>query len=184
MIIFYDQDDILNLISKAAILQYNIDFNENYDWKQNSLYWWADVPRFNKQYFVDLLNTKGFFYNIEPQEEGLYYMKKLIDEGNDVRVLTHPQWNNFCTGEKIDWFKKYAPFFDITKLGLMKDKWLMAGPDRILYDDNTGNLKEWKNYGGISIALDYKFNKDWNGLRVKSHKEFYELIQQLKQKSD
>lgn len=179
MIIFYDQDDVLNFLSKAAIAKYNKDFNDNFDWRENKSYWWQDVAHFSDEYFINMLNTPGFFIDIEPQEDGLYYMKNLIDEGFDVRVITRPQYNSTCPGEKIDWFKKHAPFFDVSKVCLTKDKWLLAGPDRILFDDATHNLEEWHKCGGIGIALDYKQNRNWEGPRVKTHKEFYELIHTL-----
>lgn len=179
MIIFYDQDDVLNLLSKAAIDKYNRDFNDNFNWKENTSYWWEDVKHFNYDYFKNMLNTKGFFYDIEPQEDGIFYMEKLIKEGYDVRILTHPQWNGCCAVEKIGWTRKHIPSFDLSKMCMITDKWLLAGPDRILYDDATHNLVEWHKHGGISIALDYKQNQDWDGPRVKSHKDFYELVHAL-----
>lgn len=172
-------DEVLNLMSKSAVDHYNRDFNDNFDWKKNTSWWWEDAPKGNREYFEKLLNSPGFFLNAEPQQDGIVYMKKLTEEGYDTRILTHPQWNGICIQEKEEWIKKYLPFFNVEKTAMVKDKWLLAGPNRILLDDNIENLTKWRDYGGVAIAFEHPFNVQWDGLKVSSHKEFYYLIKEL-----
>ena len=180
MIIFYDMDEVLNFMSKLAIEHYNKDFNDNFDWRNNSSWWWDDAPKANREYFIKLTNKPGFYYTAELQKDGAIFMEKLIKEGFDVRILTYPQWNGTCAQEKEMWTKHNLPFFDMEKMTMCKDKWLLAGPDRVLLDDNVKNLMEWENHGGIAVAYDHAFNKEWQGARVKNHEEFYNFIKNLK----
>lgn len=179
IVIFYDMDEVLNYFSKSIIDRYNKDFDDNYDWTKNTCYWWEDAPKANKEYFVNLLNSEGIFLSLEPRKDGIYYMRKLIEEGYDVRILTYPVWNEHCAKEKILWLKKYIPAFDIEKLCMTKDKYLLSGPNRILLDDNVDNLILWQEYGGIAIRFKVPFPQEWNGLTVSSHKEFYDYIHSL-----
>lgn len=178
-IIFYDMDEVLNLMSKKAIDEYNKEFDDNYDWKNNKSWAWEDAPKGNAQFFMDKMNSPGFFYETEPQYDAIFYMERLIKEGYDVRILTRPIWNGLCTIEKEEWIKKYLPFFDIEKTNYCKDKWLMAKKKRILLDDNVTNLEMWEKHGGISIAYTHNFNLEWQGKRVDSHEDFYKTVKKI-----
>lgn len=181
MIIFYDMDEVLNWMSSHAIECYNRDYDDDFDWRMNTSWWWDDAPKADRAYFENLMNSPGFFIDTDPQWHGVHYMKRLIDEGYDVRIITYPVWNGICAKEKEEWTKKHLPFFDINRLYMAKDKWLMAAPDRILLDDNIENLKKWEEHGGISVAYSHTFNSSWKGLRVDTHEEFYKMIKTMTQ---
>jgi 5'(3')-deoxyribonucleotidase len=172
-------DEVLNLMSKHAIDHYNRDFDDDFDWKDNKSWWWDDAPKADRRYFEELMNSEGFFYDTEPQEDGIYYMQKLIGEGHDVKILTFPLWNGICAKEKEQWIRKHIPKFNIENTFMVKEKWLLAGPGMVLLDDNMDNLIKWSEYGGIAVAYNHTFNQEWDGLRVYSHKEFYDLVKEL-----
>lgn len=179
MIIFYDMDEVLNLMSKHAIDHYNRDYGDSYDWRRNTSWWWDDAPKADRAYFENLMNSPGFFIDTEPQLDGVECMKKLIEEGYDVKIATYPVWNGLCALEKEMWTKRHLPFFDINNLYMMKEKWLLARPDRVLLDDNMENLIKWEEHGGIAVAFDHTFNQEWKGRRVRNHGEFYNLIKTM-----
>lgn len=180
IIIFYDLDEVLNWFSKGVIDIYNKESDDDYDWKDNKSWWWDDAPYGFRNYFEDMLERPGIFYNMEPQLEGIKFMEKLIAEGYDIRIVTAPKWNRNCMVEKLMWIYNHLPFIDPDKqLIYTVDKSLLAGPNRILFDDNSTNLTDWAKAGGIPIALERKFNEEFEGLKVSTHEEFYFLVKQL-----
>lgn len=47
-----------------------------------------------------------------------------------------------------------------------------------LLDDFTDNLQEFADSGRLAVCLDQPWNQQWQGLRVKTVDEFFQLIQQ------
>lgn len=174
--IFYDQDEVLNFFSEYAVAQYNKDFDDDFDWRDNRSWWWDDAPKGNREYFENLMHSEDFFYKIRPNEEGIFYMNKLMEEGYEVYLITYPVWHTLCAVEKVRWMDKHVPRFNKDNLIMTKQKHLFAGKNRILLDDNMEFLTKWRMAGGISIAYSHPFNEEWVGHKVSRHKEFYEMI--------
>lgn len=175
-ILFYDQDEVLNFFSEYAISQYNKDFDDDFDWRDNKSWWWDDAPKGNRDYFEKLMYSKDFFYNIRPNDEGIFYMNKLIDEGYEVYLVTYPVWHTLCAVEKVRWLQDHIPALNPDQIIMTKQKHLLAGKDRILLDDNMAFLTKWQAAGGTSVAYAHPFNKPWTNARVHSHEEFYKYV--------
>ncbi len=138
---------------------------------------WSDTIG-NEDYFSDLLQQENMFLNPELTPGAAEYMERLIGDGFNIKILTSPQWNPYCTNEKMAWIRKHLPFFDLGNLMLSNQKWPMACKNRILLDDNTGHLREWYKYGGFPVAYAHNWNEGFP-IRVDSHEEFYHLVHDL-----
>lgn len=129
--ITYDDIKKLNIDSKNLDNQEKIrEYYSNIDWYK-------------------LLNERASIIN-----DGMECLKK-INESNrfNVSILTHINSLNEAV-EKVKYIRKY--FDDITVIpvpkSISKTK-MVHTKGAILIDDFSGNLKEWKNEGGIGIKF-------------------------------
>jgi 5'(3')-deoxyribonucleotidase len=151
--LFFDMDGVLYPLDKVVIDQYNIDFNENYNWKDNTKFNWQDTKG-PVEYFENLLTKPGTFLKGVPTEETVFYLNKLHEEGYKIRILTFPLWNNNCPADKIAYLKLHFPWINVDKDVIMTgDKGICALPNRILIDDNPENIVSWTEAGGIAIPF-------------------------------
>lgn len=178
--IWLDMDEVLVNLSEHIIDIYNREFNDNFDYRKNTDWWWGSVKKADRQYFIDLLHREGVFFNSKPMDGSIDFVNKLLNEKYKVYIITYPQFTSqYCCQEKINWIRKYLPKFDISNLIMCQDKSLLAKPNRILLDDAMQNLEEWHENNGISVCFDHIWNSDWNGLKVCDFKEFYSLIREI-----
>lgn len=179
--VWLDMDETIVNLSKAVVERYNRDFNDNFDYRMNTEYYWGDCSKAPKLYFENLLQQPLIFYEAEPMIDSIKYINELISEGFEVNIVTLPQFNSqYSMNEKISFLKKWVPKINISKqVYFCGDKSKLAAPGRILIDDNINHLKAWRNNGGLAIAYDQYWNRDWHGERVHNHKELYDLIHEL-----
>jgi 5'(3')-deoxyribonucleotidase len=184
MTIFFDMDDVGNELNRFLCERYNEDFNDNFDWRKSRDFFISKNPEIkaDADYFSKLLHEEGAFFNLKPSPGYPEIMKKLIDEGYKVRILTYPQWDSpYCLNEKVKWIQTYLPFFDLNHIFMAKNKGEVSKPGRILLDDSPHNLKAWEKEGGIGVAYaKINYAKKWDGLKVENFDEFYKLVHELK----
>ena len=66
-------------------------------------------------------------------------------------MLSAPSWDPSSKIGKREWVKEnLTPNTDVILVN-KKDKQLYAGENKILIDDRTDNISDWKNAGGIGI---------------------------------
>lgn len=177
--IFVDLDEVTANLSKAIRERVNKDFNKNYPKGFNQNYWWSDY-QIEKKYFEDLLNEEGLFLNLEPVDGAIDIITKLHEDGFDIHILTCPQINKICFYEKVLWVKKYLPFINIeTNFHTTGNKGLFAKEGRILIDDSMHNLNSFQENGGIAVAFNHGWNRNFKGHRVHNWNQFYNLIHLL-----
>lgn len=179
--LWFDMDEVLVAFSKYVINYYNLDMNDNFDYRKNNSYWWNDCKKVEQSYFENLLNQQGTFINPEPEENAIETITKLHNEGFEIHIITMPQYSNHCVVEKIQWIKKYLPFINVnTNVHFTGNKGVIAKPNRILLDDAYHNLFSWHYNNGVAIAFkDFGWNKDWKGMRVNCFDGFYDLVHRL-----
>lgn len=79
-----------------------------------------------------------------------------------ARFCTSPSALPECGGAKARWLRER--FGDITDASersvlVMHDKWLCAGPRRLLVDDHAWNVEQWRLCGGRAVL----WPAPWNG---------------------
>ena len=178
--LYFDMDGVLYPLNETMINRYNKDYNDDFDWRNNTKFNWQDTNG-SDEYFENILNSKGAFINGKPNEEVVYYVNKLIDEGFKVKIITFPLWNQNCIYEKIQFLKKYFPKLNVdTDFVATGSKWLCAKENRILIDDNIENIVAWKQHNGITIPFeDRAYLYDGKLHKFNSIKQVYKTIHLL-----
>jgi len=78
------------------------------------------------------------------------WAKKLVEEMEKlgtVYILTSPGSCVSAPSGKMEWIEKHFPDL-LTKLIIVKDKWLCAGKNRILIDDSEKKIEDFREHGG------------------------------------
>lgn len=157
LIIFWDMDGVLADWQKAACKTMNADYdkviaNWNNEWDLASQlgvskgYMWSKIDAIH-----------DWWEHIEPYpwlDELLKIAKK-----NESYILSAPHITRSCAAGKIAWISKHTKFGG--RVILTKHKYLCAGPDRILIDDNDKKCAEFEKAGGNVIL----FPQVWNANR-------------------
>ena len=155
------------------------------------------------RYFVDMDGTlavypstkeawwevKGIFKFLTPQEKVVKAIKRLIENGQEVFILS--AYNTdfpFALAEKDQWLDEYLPEVDknhriYTKVGESKVASVPGGVKvtDILLDDYNGNLEKWSEAGGVGIKLLNGLNNrnTWDGISVRANGTIKEIVQVL-----
>ncbi len=87
--LYFDMDGVLYPLNEVVIDQYNRDFNDNFDWRNNTKFNWQDTKG-SAEYFVNLLYSEGTFIKGEPYLDILNYINALHNEGYDIKIITVP----------------------------------------------------------------------------------------------
>ena len=183
LMLFIDLDEVTVNLSEKVRERVNEDFDKNYPKGFNQNYWWSDYKCANRGYFENLLNEKDFFLNLEPVEGAIETLNKLNEESFDIHILTCPQINKICFYEKVLWVKKYLPFINIeTNFHTTGNKGVFAKENRILIDDNMLYLNSFQENGGLAVAFNHGWNREFQGHRVHNWNQFYNLVHLLNNK--
>lgn len=120
--------------------------------------------------YQELLRTPGFFRDLPVKDGAAKAIESLNVGGHVVYILSAgAPWNY---SDKAAWVQEHLPLIDPWHIVFTASKGLLAGPDRLLIDDAIHNLEAWERAGGIAIAFDRPWNRDWKGLRIT---EWYQL---------
>lgn len=134
---------------------------------------WKNVE-FNKLY------EEGYYRNLEPNQELLNEVNKLIEQKEDIYILSaYLTESKYAKKEKEEWIKQYLPNLEKEKqifvpYGTNKAKYLKENYSPItkedyLVDDYTKNLNEWESYGGVGVKYLNGINHTkgtWKGILI------------------
>lgn len=123
------------------------------------------------------LMQQGFFLTMNPMERVIQAVRLLIQDGNDVYILSKYMTESFyALSEKNTWLDKYLPECDKEhrifcpynepKFSLVPDG--LRGDD-ILIDDYSPNLFEWEAHGGKALKIMNGLNgtkMTWQGAKI------------------
>lgn len=148
VIIFFDIDGVLGDFDAHAERHGKRAANGKVDYNALDEGWWASMP-----------------VCAHAQD-----VVKAARERALVRFLTAPVADHACFSGKARWVREqFQP--EKGRFGLMdlmicpaKDKALLAGPRRILIDDNADNVAAWNGAGGVGILHEGDFSKTWPAL--------------------
>ena len=177
MVLYIDMDDCIVNLSKAVIDEMNREFNINYDYRDNTSYWWLDTGK-TQEYFEDVLCRKGVFKYAQPIMGAGVNIDWLHQKGINIIFLTTPHYENpHCVNEKVFWLKHQFKWFDPYKhLICTNRKDLVGTKDDILIDDNPNHIKGFK---GVGICYAQKFNEDYKGIRMGDWNKITDYIMKL-----
>ena len=157
----------------------------------------------NKRYFFDMDGTlaqypdlterwwecPGIFKFLAPQDKVIKAVKRLIESGQEVYILSaynkdFPE----TVRDKNFWMDKYLPEIDMdhriyTLVGESKTNYIPGGvkPTDVLIDDYNKNLQQWEEATGISVKLLNGLNSkcSWKGHFVKAYGTIKEIAETL-----
>lgn len=125
------------------------------------------------------LNTEGFFQDLTIIQRANSVLKRLVNNGYDVRILSQPMPRPSSIDEKNYWLDTFFPYIPRYKRIYTFDKWLLAGPGRVLVDDNVSHLTAWSKQEGIAVCFKRGYNKHYQGIGIKQHNEIFQLLEEL-----
>lgn len=155
------------------------------------------------RYFVDMDGTlavypdkeeawwevPGIFKYLTPQDKVIKAVKRLIENGQEVYILSAYNANFPNTkAEKDHWLDKYLPEIDevhriYTVVGQKKTDYVPGGVkiDDVLLDDYNKNLEAWAAVGGTGIKLLNGLNNrnTWDGVSVRANGTIKEIVDVL-----
>ena len=148
------------------------------------------IAKWNNVAFEQLYE-KGYYRNLEPDNDILQEVKMFIETGFDVYILSAylPDVKDEKTGklikksyaldEKKEWVKEYLPElkennaifvpYGTNKAEYLRDNYSPVYKNDYLLDDYTKNLDEWTGYGGTGIKYKNGINGTkgtWKGLVI------------------
>lgn len=82
---------------------------------------------------------------------------KAFGAGN-VWISTSATLQPSCAAGKLKWVDREMPEIGSARTFIGRDKWLLAGPDRVLLDDRDKNCLMFSEAGGLSVLVPRPWN--------------------------
>ncbi|MCL2699455.1 MAG: hypothetical protein FWE68_04005 [Defluviitaleaceae bacterium] len=177
--ILVDLDEVLNNLLDCWVDYLNERHNTNANpqdlkvWNVNALFPALTAEEADRPLYEDAL-----WKRLSPRAGSVEYLKKFIDDGHDVLVVTASVYQTIPA--KMNWLFDNYPYLSWENVIITKRKQLIQAD--ILIDDGIHNL-EGGNY--FKILFDSPNNRHYdaeaNGMvRVYSLKEAYEITKKIK----
>ena len=155
MIIACDMDSVLNNLTEKMLEIYNAQSGKNIQIEDLTAYNFYDCLRKeDADGLIRSFKNKVLWDSLSPIEGSRVGLQKLLDDGHRVYIVTATAPDNFAW--KVNWMRKYFPFFNSDNIIRMKDKSLFKCD--IMIDDCYDNLI--KNKLCHKICFDYPWNRD------------------------
>lgn len=176
--ILVDMDDTIENLSEAWINYLNNRYGTNVrpkdicEWSIEKVF-----PELSPDDVYSALREEALWETVKPLPGAVKYLKKLIDDGNRVIIVTasHPDTVSVKMNRVLF---KYFPFISYEDVIISSKKQLIQGD--FLIDDAPHNMGG--SYKGLLFTANHNKNVsddelvDMNAVRVDNWKEVYELI--------
>lgn len=177
--ILVDMDDTIENLLSAWVERLNRDFGT--DIKPNDVTEWdisKSFPMLTREQVVSPLFCNDFWYSVMPKPGAPEMLKRLIDDGHRVLIVTTSGYHTLRTKMDVTLFG-YFPFLSWDDVIVTRHKQLIRGD--VLIDDGVHNLE---NGSYMKILMDAPHNRNYdaetNGMiRVKDWEEVYSAISKL-----
>ena len=124
MVIVCDIDDTINNLQEVVVSTFNKRYHTKYTINDFENY---DIERALNKHDAEnmkvIYSEPGIYDNVRPEPGSQDALRKLIQEGHDVYLVTDAIPSIYA--EKVEWVKHHFPFVDPGKIVCMKDKWLI-----------------------------------------------------------
>ena len=176
MIILVDMDDTIENLGQAWVEYLNrkydktVKWNDVRNWDMQLVY-----PSLSNEQMSGALDDENLWDAVTVKEDAPYYLKKLIDEGNDVFIVT-TAWYKTIPPKVEKCLFKYFPFLKWEQVIVTSSKHLIKGD--ILVDDNPQNFVGGDYFGILFTAphnLDFD-DTEADLIRVDNWKSAYLVI--------
>lgn len=174
--ILIDMDDTIEDLLECWVNELNrvygtnVKYDEVFAWDMSKVF-----PTLTKTEIYAPLHNSNFWRKIQPLPGSVEYVKRLIDDGHNVYIVTTSHYTDIKN--KIEnVLAKHFPFISWKNVIITSRKQLINGD--ILIDDGVHNLEGGKY---IKFLMDAPHNRSYdaekNGmLRVYDWKEIYKII--------
>ena len=176
--IFVDMDDVLvDLLNPwldelNKFSSYTRTYNDIDQWNMEEHY--PDLP---PSCIYEILSDKIFWSKINAVPDAVTYLKKLIEDGHEVKIATASAPHSFYV-KVTNCLLQNFPFLNTRNVWCVHDKSLLLGD--ILIDDYHENLRHFR---GVKILKNAPYNKDCDDscfhFRVNNWEEIYEIVKEV-----
>lgn len=173
--VLIDVDNVLEDLNNAWVKAINSKYGTSV--KPSDIKTW-DIERYfdglSRTQVFSPLHKEEFWKNLQPIPNAPEYLKKLIDDGHEVVLLTssHPDTVKY----KYDFIRKHFPYISFKDIILTSRKQMVMGD--ILIDDAPHNL-EGGVYAGVLMSSPHnmEYNAHANGfVRVSTWEQIYSVV--------
>lgn len=176
MIILVDMDDTIENLGLAWVDYLNRKYDKNVNW-YNIRKWDMQIPYpdLTEEQIYGALNDEELWDNVTAKEDASHYLKKLMDEGNKVYIVTASWYTTILPKMEKCLFKLF-PFLTWSQVIVVLDKHMIKGD--ILIDDNPLNLVGG-DYFGVLFTAPHNIEYDDSStdiVRVDNWKSAYLII--------
>lgn len=169
-----DMDSVITDLMSKWFRVYNEAYNDRLTVDQ--LTGWNTHHKVKKECgskIYEFLEQPGFYRDLQPLPQSIEVIERL-NEKYDIFIVTTSPINAFK--DKTEWIVEYLPFIGAEKIIFTHYKNRIKGD--LLFDDAPHNLISFQEEGGISVAMDYPYNRDVNCRRVTSWLQFEASVEQ------
>jgi len=121
-------------------------------------HWYEDIPDgFNR---VNGICNRSFWADLEWMHDGHDIMRIVTHyfSPHDIYLCTTPMPNSDSASGKVDWVNRHLPAYESRLIITTAPKSLLASPDRLLIDDKTKSVNEFRAAGGKAILVPRPWN--------------------------
>lgn len=138
MTILIDMDDTIENLGLAWVDYLNTRYDKNVNWFDiRNWDMHLAYPSLTTEQIYGALSEEQLWDNVTVKEDAQYYVKRLMDEGHKVYIVTSSWYTTIRTKVERCLFK-YFPFLSWNQVIVAADKHLIKGD--VLIDDNPENL--------------------------------------------
>lgn len=153
MIICIDFDNVINNLTEKTLETYNAQKLQQIQMSDLTTYNFDDcLSKKDAEGIMKLFKNKGLWDALKPIAGSREALQQLIDAGHKIYIVTATSQENFPW--KIQWLKKWFPFFNSDNVIRIMDKSLLKCD--ILIEDSLEQLIKHKLCH--RICLDYPWN--------------------------
>lgn len=163
MYVFIDMDGVLTAFAESAIkLITSVDPAAVLRGWPKGEYHMPTVLGISNDEFWGRIEAAGeeFWASMAPYPWAMQLYDDMLAFGKRI-ILTSPSRDPHCVAGKLRWMQGFFPAgkrFGNYIFTTSERKCLLAGPGRILLDDNPQNIKQWTEAGGHAVLVPQPWN--------------------------
>lgn len=178
-IVLLDMDDVITNCLQAVIQAYNEKYGTHFKFKNCTVWNLSEFFGVSVDEVLKLFRADKFFEELTPKRGSIQAIKKMVKSTKyDIYTVTATSDTDGSElVQKINWFKKYIPEFNVKRIISCQDKSIIRGD--VIVDDKVKNLDECKPYMQC-ILMDSPTNQENDTyLRIGSLTELPNILEQM-----